>query len=67
LVYLQSSDFQAAQAEFLEAVKIKPGYAEAHYNLGLALRQLGRDREARAEVEKAYAISPELRNLARPQ
>jgi len=47
-------------------VRLKPGYAEAHYNLGLALHQEGKEEEARAEFEKAYEISPELRNAPHP-
>ena len=37
---------------------MKPGFAEAHYNLGLALQQQGKDVESRAEFERAFAISP---------
>ena len=55
-----------AQAEFIEAVRLKPRYAEAHYNLALALHQEGKEEESRAEFEKAYEIAPELRNAPRP-
>jgi tetratricopeptide (TPR) repeat protein len=47
-------------------VRLKPRYAEAHYNLGLTLHQQGEEAEAQAEFEKAYEISPELRNAPRP-
>jgi Flp pilus assembly protein TadD len=66
LALLQSGDNGAAKSEFLEAVRLKPSYAEAHYNLGLALHQEGKEYEARAEFEKAYEISPELRNAPHP-
>jgi Tfp pilus assembly protein PilF len=59
---LQSGDAPAADAEFRQAVRVKPGYAEAHYNLALALRQESKEAESRAEFEKAFAIAPELRN-----
>ncbi|PYV49354.1 MAG: hypothetical protein DMG92_11205 [Acidobacteria bacterium] len=65
LVQLQSGDLRSAQAEFLEALRLKSGYAEAHYNLALTLRQEGKMAESNAEFEKAYAISPELKDLPR--
>jgi len=65
-VLLQAGDVRMAQAEFVEAVRLKPRYAEAHYNLALALHQEGKEEESRAEFEKAYEIAPELRNAPRP-
>jgi len=41
-------------------VRLKPRYAAAHYNLGLALHQEGKEEEARAEFQKAHEISPDL-------
>jgi len=63
---LQAGDVHNAQAEFAAAARLKPGYAEAHYNLALALHQQGKEEESRAEFEKAFEISPELRNAPRP-
>ena len=63
---LRAGDAPKAQAEFGEAVRLKPGYAEAHYNLALALQQEGKDEAARAEFAKAYEIAPELKNAPRP-
>ena len=48
-------------------MRLKPRYAEAHYNLALALQKEGKDSEAGAEFEKAYEIMPELRNASSPQ
>jgi Tfp pilus assembly protein PilF len=62
LLLLQSGDTKGALVEFLEAVRLKPAYAEAHYNLALALQKVGKVAEANAEFEKAYEIMPELRN-----
>ncbi|HEY2457449.1 MAG TPA: tetratricopeptide repeat protein, partial [Candidatus Acidoferrum sp.] len=59
-------DVKGSQAEFLEALRLKPRYAEAHYNLALALQKQGKDSAAGAEFEKAYAIMPELRNNTSP-
>jgi tetratricopeptide (TPR) repeat protein len=49
-----------AAAEFKQAVDLKPQYAEAHYNLGVAYLQNGKKGEAR-EVARALAgINAEL-------
>src|SRR6185369_5517858 len=37
---------------------IKPDYAEAHYNLGTALRALGRYDEALKSFDRALALQP---------
>jgi Tfp pilus assembly protein PilF len=66
LIQLNAGDLRSAEAEFREAVRLKPDYAEAHYNLGLTLHQDGKESESGAEFEKAYAISPDLRNVPRP-
>jgi Tfp pilus assembly protein PilF len=65
-VLLQTGDLSAAQSEFTQAVRIKPEYAEAHYNLALTLHQLGKEAESQKEFERAFEISPELRNAPRP-
>jgi tetratricopeptide (TPR) repeat protein len=48
------------------AKMLREQFAEAHYNLGLALHQQGEEAEAQTEFNKAYEISPELRNVPRP-
>jgi Tfp pilus assembly protein PilF len=63
-VWLQSADAAAADAEFRQAIRLKPNYAEAHYNLALALHQENKEAESRAEYEKAYVLAPELRNAS---
>jgi tetratricopeptide (TPR) repeat protein len=63
---LQAGNLDTARAEFAEALHLKPNYAEAHYNLGLTLHQEGKEADSLVEFEKAYAISPELKNLPRP-
>lgn len=52
--YRQDRDEAAAQS-FQEAVRLDPGFAEAHYRLGLALSATGRDEEA----EKAFGEAAE--------
>jgi protein O-GlcNAc transferase len=66
LVLMQAGDLHTAQTEFLNALRLKPSYAEAHYNLALAFHLDGKEAESQAEFEKAYAINPELRNPSRP-
>ena len=50
-----------AEASFKEALRLKPDYAEAHYNLGLALLQMGKKEESDSEIEKAYQLAPHLK------
>jgi len=39
-------------------VRINPDYAEAHYNLGIALAKQGRSEEATREFSEASRIRP---------
>jgi len=41
-------------------VEIDPGYAEAHYNLGVTLGRLGRGAEAVAHYQRAIALRPDM-------
>jgi Flp pilus assembly protein TadD len=56
-------------AHFREAIAIRPDFAAAHSNLGVAYAQDGRMAEARLEWETALRLDPDLvdarRNLAR--
>ncbi len=54
---------EAAEAEALcrQALQMQPGYKQAHYTLGLALRDQGRDLEAKPELtigEASFQIFP---------
>jgi tetratricopeptide (TPR) repeat protein len=48
-----------AIAQFQTALQIDPDYAEAHYNLGLALKKAGRIPEAIAQYDDALRINPD--------
>ncbi len=48
-----------AVACYQEALRLKPGYAEAHNNLGNTLSQLGRYQEAIASFQEASQIKPD--------
>ncbi len=55
-----------AAALLREAIRLKPDYAEAHYNLGTALERQGRIREAEEEYRRVLALDPgQPRVLAR--
>jgi tetratricopeptide (TPR) repeat protein len=58
--------FIGQRQQFEEAARLKPRYAEAHYNLALALRQEGKKANAQQEFERAYKLAPELRSLPLP-
>jgi len=53
-------DFDAALQFCQYALRQRPDWAEAHYELGLALRALGREAEASAAFEKAGERDPRL-------
>ncbi len=42
------------------ALKCKPGYADAHYNIGLLLKSIGRDAEAILSFKQAVDLDPEF-------
>ena len=62
-------DTDAAIAEYREAIKLKPGFAEAHNGLGLALQHKGQTDDAIAEYRKAIELKADYQlardNLAR--
>ena len=51
-------NFDEAIAKYVKALEVKPGYAEAHDKLGLALAERGLVDEAIAHFRKALEISP---------
>ena len=55
----QNGDDEKATAEFREAVRIRPDYADAHANLGAVL-MLSDVEEAIGELEKAVSLDPAL-------
>ena len=50
---------QEAIGHYEQALRIKPDYAEAHNNLGIALVQAGRMQEAIGHYEQALRIKPD--------
>jgi tetratricopeptide (TPR) repeat protein len=43
-----------------QALRIKPDYADAHYNFGVALERAGRVQEAISHYKQAVRIKPDL-------
>jgi tetratricopeptide (TPR) repeat protein len=54
----ESEDIGAAEQAFRRALKIRPAFAEAHYNLGKVLRNQGKLAESLREYERAHALEP---------
>jgi tetratricopeptide (TPR) repeat protein len=48
-----------AEAVFRKAIALRPGYADAHYNLGVALLGQKMDAEAEAAYRRAIALRPD--------
>ncbi len=53
-----AGDFNGARSKFNEAVKIEPGNARWHYNLGLTHRQMKNLHAARESLMKARELDP---------
>ncbi|MDA8678623.1 tetratricopeptide repeat protein, partial [Luminiphilus sp.] len=49
-----------AEANYRQAIALKPDYAEAHNNLGNSLQELGRLDEAEASCRQAIVLEPDL-------
>lgn len=55
--------YEEAESAFRRALKLKPVYPEAVFNLGKVLRKQGRLQQALREYERAFAMAPELPRL----
>lgn len=53
----QKADLDGAVAEYREAVRLKPDFAEGYYNLGVALQEKGDRTAAIAAYRKALALN----------
>ena len=49
-----------AEASYAQAIKQKPDYAEAHYNLGVLLQEEERLDEAETSYNHALALKPDF-------
>src|SRR5260370_11417959 len=57
---LNAGDLEGAVSQFRSAINSAPNFAAAHFQLGMALRQLGKIAEAQKEFEKAVVLDPHL-------
>jgi len=56
----QSADASKVAAEFREAIRLRPDFAEAHDNLGLVLIQSGDDEGGLAAFREAVRLAPDF-------
>ena len=56
----KSGKFEEAVKAFKQAIKLKPDYAEAHYNLGDAYAQLQQYKKAIEEYKQAIKLKPDF-------
>jgi tetratricopeptide (TPR) repeat protein len=49
-----------AITQYEEALLLRPGYPQAHFNLGAALEQTGNLREAVAHYQQALKLEPDF-------
>ncbi len=56
-------DYERALTSYHKALDLQPGHPSTLNNIGFALHELGRGREALDYVGKAYALSPENRHI----
>ena len=47
--------------EYKKALSLNPDYPEAHYNLGLIFKALGRKEDGKKEFEEALRIVPNFK------
>lgn len=62
--YYAARNYSMAAMRYRQAVSLDPTHAEAHFQLAKAYLQLGQATEAKAALEKAYALNPGLRARA---
>ncbi len=59
LAAFYTREIPRAEAAFREAIRLDPGLPEAHYGLGLLLKNEGKNDEALAAFEQARHVDPE--------
>jgi tetratricopeptide (TPR) repeat protein len=55
-----AGNLQGAIEQFQKAVDLEPGFASAHFSLGMALAQLGQKDRAETEFRQALILAPDL-------
>jgi len=57
---LTAGDLEGAISQFKSAIQALPGYAPAHFQLGVALQRKGDKAESAREFQKARELDPRL-------
>jgi Tfp pilus assembly protein PilF len=57
---LDAGDVEGAIAQFRSAINSSPNYAQAHYQLAIALKRKGDQDESAREFRKAAELDPQL-------
>ena len=57
---LNAGDLDGAISQFRSAINAVPGYAPAHFQLGLALQRKGENEEAAKQFQIARELDPRL-------
>jgi tetratricopeptide (TPR) repeat protein len=60
---LRKGDAAEAVRDFRQFLRLQPGSAEGHFNLGLALESAGQWEEALAQLHKAASLQPGLHGI----
>jgi tetratricopeptide (TPR) repeat protein len=56
--YAENGNDEKAAEAWTKVAEIEPSFAEAHYNLGVALTKINRHADALKEIEKAVDLNP---------
>jgi predicted TPR repeat methyltransferase len=59
-LYVKRDQYGKAVIHYQTAIALKPGYAEAYYNLSIALAKIGKAEEAIHNLKKALQFQPDL-------
>ena len=57
---MSAGDMEGALSQFHAALEAQPDYADAHYQLGQALRRKGNAEGAKREFQEALRLDPTL-------
>jgi Flp pilus assembly protein TadD len=60
MALVRKGQIKGAIRAFQEAIRLKPGFAEAHYNLGVALAREGQIEEAIRAFQEAIRLKPDF-------
>jgi tetratricopeptide (TPR) repeat protein len=65
VIYIREKNYSAAQGNLEKAIRLKPGYVEAYYNLACLHAIKGEGKEGLVYLKKAIALDETVRDWAR--